>query len=130
MTTKRATAPKMAVIRVDRIGGWGAVNYHHSLECSHTEVRRRCANVGDRIACVRCQEVLERRAALAGVAPTNQISNTDESIAAEMTQESRIKANIASMLGIPADTIDVALAPTRQIIIFLSPQEVTRLSGT
>jgi hypothetical protein len=47
-----------------------------------------------------------------------------------MTQESRIKANIASMLGIPADTIDVALAPTRQIIIFLSPQEVTRLSGT
>jgi len=115
---------------VDRIGGWGTVNYHHSLECTHTEVRRRCAKVGVRIACVRCQEVLERRAALAGVAPTNQISNTDESIAAEMTQESRIKANIASMLGIPADTIDVALSPTRQIIIFLSPQEVTRLSGT
>ena len=126
MTTKRATAPKMTVMRVDRVGGWGSVNYHHSL----TEVRRRCAKVGDRIACVRCQEVLERRAALAELAPTNQISNTDEAVAAEMTQESRIKANIASLLGIPVDTIAVALGPTRQIVIFLSPQEVTRLSGT
>jgi hypothetical protein len=130
MTTKRATAPKMTVMRVDRVGGWGSVNYHHSLECTHTEVRRRCAKVGDRIACVRCQEVLERRAALAELAPTNQISNTDEAVAAEMTQESRIKANIASLLGIPVDTIAVALGPTRQIVIFLSPQEVTRLSGT
>lgn len=120
----------MTVMRVDRVGGWGSVNYHHSLECAHTEVRRRCAKVGDRIACVRCQEVLERRAELAELAPINQISNTDEAVAAEMTQESRIKANIASLLGIPADTIAVALGPTRQIVIFISPEEVTRLSRT
>jgi len=47
-----------------------------------------------------------------------------------MTQEARIKANIAAMLGVPADTVDVALHPARRVTIFLSPQEVTRLSGT
>lgn len=128
MATKRATAPKMAVMSVGRIGPWGSVYYHHLLECGHTESRRRCAKVGDRIACIRCQEIVERRSVLADLVVKTQESDSDEAVAAGMTQESRIKANIASMLGIPADTIDVALHPTRQIIIFLSPQEVTRLS--
>lgn len=118
----------MAVMSVGRIGPWGSVYYHHLLECGHTESRRRCAKVGDRIACIRCQEIVERRSVLADLVVKTQESDSDEAVAAGMTQESRIKANIASMLGIPADTIDVALHPTRQIIIFLSPQEVTRLS--
>ena len=128
MATKRAIAPKMAVISVGRIGPWGSVYYHHLLECGHTESRRRCAKVGDRIACIRCQEIVERRSVLADLVPQSQESDSDEAIAAGMTQESRIKANIASMLGIPVDTIDISLHPTRQIIIFLSPQEAARLS--
>ena len=128
MATKRAIAPKMAVISVGRIGPWGSVYYHHLLECGHTESRRRCAKVGDRIACIRCQEIVERRSVLADIVPQSQESDSDEAIAAGMTQESRIKANIASMLGIPVDTIDISLHPTRQIIIFLSPQEAARLS--
>lgn len=128
MATKRAIAPKMAVISVGRIGPWGSVYYHHLLECGHTESRRRCAKVGDRIACIRCQEIVEHRSSLADLVTQSQESDSDEAIAAGMTQESRLKANIASMLGIPVDTIDISLHPTRQIIIFLSPQEVARLS--
>jgi TctA family transporter len=86
--------------------------------------------VGDKIACTRCQDVLERRNALAEVAPASQAFHSDEDVAAEMTQEARIRANVAAMLGVPADTVDVALLPTRRITIFLSPAEVTRLSGT
>ena len=130
MTTGKASAPKLSVIRVDRVGPWGSVSYHHLLECGHTEVRRRCAKVGDKIACTRCQEVIERRSALADLAVTSQAFQSDEEVAAEMTQEARIKANIASMLGVPADTVDVALHPARRVTIFLSSQEVTRLSGT
>jgi hypothetical protein len=120
----------MTVMRVDRVGAWGSVSYHHLLDCSHIEVRRRCAKVGDKIACTRCQDVLERRNALAEVAPASQAFHSDEDVAAEMTQEARIRANVAAMLGVPADTVDVALLPTRRITIFLSPAEVTRLSGT
>ena len=128
MTTKRAIAPKMAVISVGRIGPWGSVYYHHLLECGHTESRRRCSKVGDRIACVRCQEIVEHRSTLAGQSTQNQEPDSDVDVAAGMTQESRIRANIASMLGIPAETIDVALFPTRRVMIFLSPSEVARLS--
>jgi len=130
MSTGRSSAPKLAVVRVDRVGPWGSVYYHHLLECSHTEIRRRCAKVGDKIACVRCQEILERRSALADMASISQAFHTDEDIAAEMTQEARIKANVAAMLGVPADTVDVDLHPARRITIFLSAQEVSRLSGT
>lgn len=128
MTTKRAIAPKMAVVSVSRVGPWGSVYYHHLLECGHTESRRRCAKVGERIACIRCQEIVEHRSALTDRAISGQEPDSDVDIAAGMSQESRIKANIASMLGIPAETIDVALYPTRRITIFLSPSEVTRLS--
>jgi hypothetical protein len=130
MVAGRSSAPKLAVTRVDRVGAWGSVSYHHLLECSHIEVRRRCAKVGDRIACTRCQEVVQRRSALAELAQPSQVFESDEDVAAEMTQEARIKANVASLLGIPADTIDVTMHPARRITIFLSPQEVTRLSGT
>ena len=130
MATGRASAPKLAVIRVDRVGPWGSVSYHHLLECGHTEVRRRCAKVADKIACTKCQDIGERRSALADLASTSQAFQSDEEVAAEMTQEARIKANIAAMLGVPADTVDVALHPARRVTIFLSPQEVTRLSGT
>lgn len=127
MTTKRAIAPKMAVVSVSRVGPWGSVYYFHLLECGHTESRRRCAKVGDRLACIKCQEIVEHRSALADRMSPSQESDSDEAVAAEMSQESRIKANIASILGIPAETIDVTLHPTRRIIIFLSPLEVTRL---
>ena len=130
MATGRASAPKMTVARVDRVGPWGSVSYHHVLDCGHIEVRRRCAKVGDKIACTRCQDVLERRSALADQPMASQAFHSDEEIAAEMTQEARIRANVAAMLGIPADTIDVALNPSRRILIFLSAQEVARLSGT
>ncbi len=128
MTTKRSIAPKMAVVSINRVGPWGSVYYHHSLECGHTEPRRRCAKIGDRIACIRCQEIVEHRSVLTDRAPQSQELDSDETVAAGMSQESRIKANIASMLGIPAETIDVSLHPTRRIMIFLSPQEVSRLS--
>lgn len=130
MATSKANAPKLSVVRVDRVGPWGSVSYHHQLECSHIEVRRRCAKIGDKIACTRCQDVLERRTALADSAPISQAFQSDEEVAAEMTQEARIKANVAAMLGVPADTVDVALHPARRITIFLSSQEVARLSGT
>lgn len=130
MATNRATAPKLTVTRVDRVGAWGSVSYHHVLECGHIEVRRRCAKVGDKIACTRCLDVVQRRTALAEPALAGQAFPSDEEVAAELTQEARIRANVAGMLGIPADTIDVALLPTRRITIFLSAQEVARLSGT
>lgn len=118
----------MAVMSVGRVGPWGSVYYHHLLECGHTESRRRCSKVGDRIACIKCQEIVEHRSALADRIVPSQESDSDEAVAAGMSQESRIKANIASMLGIPAETIDVELHSTRRITIFLSPLEVARLS--
>lgn len=130
MATGRGSAPKLTVTRVDRLGPWGSVSYHHVLECGHIEVRRRCAKVGDKIACARCQDVVRRRTALAETTVASQVFESDEDVAAEMTQEARIKANVASLLGIPADTIDVAIHPARRITIFLSAQEVARLSGT
>ncbi len=128
MSSKRAIAPKMAVVSINRIGPWGSVYYYHLLECGHTESRRRHSGVGDRLACIKCQEIVEHRSALADRVPQSQELDSDEVVAAGMSRESRIKANIASILGIPAETIDVGLYPTARILIFLSPQEVTRLS--
>ena len=130
MATGRGTAPKLTVRQVNRVGAWGSVAYHHLLDCGHIEVRQRCSNVGEKIACLRCQEVIDRRSALAEKQPVSQAFDSDQDVAAEMTQEARIRANVASLLGIPADTIEVTLNPTRRVSIFLSAQEVARLSGT
>lgn len=130
MDASRASAPKMSVISVDRVGPWGSVSYHHVLDCGHIEVRRRCSKVGDKIACTRCHEIIQRRSALADLASTSQAFQSDADVAIEMTQEARIKANIAAMLGVPIDTVDVSLHPARRVTIFLSPAEVARLSGT
>jgi len=129
MPSKRSIAPKLAVLSVSRVGPWGSVYYHHTLECGHTESRRRCSKVGDRLACLRCQEIVEHRSALADRPPQSQAFDSDETVAAGMSQESRIRANIAAVLAIPAEAIDVSLHPTRRVVILLSPQEVSRLSG-
>ena len=64
------------------------------------------------------------------MASSSQAFQSDGDIALELTQEARIKANIAAMLGVPIDTVDVSLHPARRVTIFLSPSEVIRLSGT
>jgi len=72
---------------------------------------------------------VEHRSALADRPPQSQAFDSDETVAAGMSQESRIRANIAAVLAIPAEAIDVSLHPTRRVVILLSPQEVSRLSG-
>lgn len=130
MNSSKVSAPKLSVIHVDRVGGWGSVSYHHILECKHIEIRKRCAKIAEKIACSKCQDILGKRASLAETALTSQAFQSDDEIAADMTVEARLRANISSLLGIPVDAIDITSQPNRRITIFVSQAEVTRLSQT
>jgi len=49
----KKSAPQRAVLSIERVGGWGKVEYYHGLECGHTEIRKR-ASTAPQIACTWC----------------------------------------------------------------------------
>jgi len=99
----RHSAPRQAVINITHVGGYGNVWWLHQLECGHTERRKRVAQ-STHIGCASCKHV-ERVLVASLVQP-----GVDPALDAQVEVEAdRLKAKLASALGVPMDAVGVSV---------------------
>jgi hypothetical protein len=137
MTTEHRKSPRRSVERIERIGNWGTVKYHHHLECGHIEIRPR-ASTAPKIACVWCLKATERDAEWKnpGAIDKNSVISLDYDL--DMGQdEIRIEGTRAALsreLSIPPDAIDIVAVDAggtleiQSALVFLSSDDVKRIT--
>lgn len=140
----RKKAPQRDVLEISKSGQWGEVVYRHLLSCGHIEERKRVAPA-NRMACTWCvvaKEKEEDLRRLTAPQPTRQvlvdvsdiIDSSTEDLAVE-EDASRIQANLASALKIPAGSIDVVLEDEdgklrmAYAVVFLSAADALRIGS-
>lgn len=110
----RKSAPRRTVVRIDREGAWGRVEYAHLLDCGHTERRKRPAKTAV-LACAWCvvaEEQSEKMKALA-VAPAQSGADDDIfdplgiSLAASEKAVAKLRGDLAGRFEVPLEYVDV-----------------------
>lgn len=137
MTTPHRKSPRRRVVKIERMGGWGAVRYHHHLKCGHVEIRPRAAKT-PKLACRSClraeefsQRLAERSADVETVA--SNLRKKLDGVQAEVSVE-RSRAALAKTLSIPVDAVDIVSADVggtleiQSALVFLSAEDIARIT--
>lgn len=109
----RKAAPRQKVVRIERIGSWGRVEYHHFLECGHIEVRKRAAATPV-LGCPNCvlAETHQKEMEKSSVSARNDDDILDElgsELAMSETRAAQMRAALVAHFGVPAEAVDVVL---------------------
>ena len=132
MSTSKRSAPRRKVVSVARSGSWGNVQWVHSLECGHTDSRKRLTPEGEQVGCVKCVLAEQFRNELSTEVDTPDLNDVD-SIAAEIASiedsVARTKAALAAKLGTIPDSVDVvwAAGELKFVVVMLTANEVVTL---
>ena len=133
-------APQRDVLSIDRIGTWGAVQYHHRLACGHTEVRKR-VSPASKLACSWCVIAVEKKQQLdnlpvrANWSPTyeDESQHYDTDIDVEV-EAARIRAGLVSFLDCHLESVEVMVGlndngelSLQGCVVFLDTDNVKRL---
>ena len=114
----RKSAPRREILRIEREGSWGRVEYAHYLDCGHVERKKR-ASKAPVISCAWCVVAEEEDRRLKSLARSvNHQDELDEdtldvlgtSLAASESAIARLRADIASRFSVPVDYVDVVTA--------------------
>lgn len=129
----RKSAPRQQVVSIQRIGNWGRVEYHHTLACGHTAIRKR-ASTTEVLACDGCVLAEQHQTNLTKETP----GGTDDEIydplhtqiAITEKETAIIKAGLVAKFGVPAEAVDLVLGDDEGVlrlqyaVILLSADEV------
>lgn len=138
----RKAAPRRSVVRIDREGAWGRVEYVHELDCGHTERRKRPAKTG-LLACSWCviaEQKAEQLRELA-VVPTRKATEADEDLLDEMgmslamseRQIAKLRATLASKFDVPLEAVDVVVEDNEGVlgvsyaVVFIDASEIAMM---
>jgi hypothetical protein len=128
-------APKREVKEIRRVGVWGKTHYEHVLECGHTERLPR-ASRAIKIACSWCVKAEEKDEELRSLVPKPRLLMdvfADEDMSSGEIEISRTRANLASLLGIPLDAVEIlaidsmGVLEIRSAYIFLSASDIRKV---
>jgi hypothetical protein len=134
MTTERRRAPRRKIVRIEKIGKWGSVTYHHHLSCGHMESRKREAP-SDEIACPWCLRAEEKDKEIKSLTRAPIVLAFEDALADEEIKIERTRAALASKFGVPQDAVDVnsedvmGTLVIRSATIYLSAQDVARATN-
>lgn len=135
MTTEHRKSPRRKVVQINRVGEWGNVVYHHVLSCGHIEVRPR-ASRAPKIACAWCLRSEVKQIEIAALGSPMRVDFPDDSeMATAETELMKMRASLSSLLGVPAEAVDVVtrdeggILRIRYATIFLSERDVRRITG-
>ena len=137
MTTEHRKSPRRAVERIQRIGGWGNIRYHHHLSCGHIEIRPR-ASKSPKLACRSCLRAREFEGKLVGSPrnddPTPTMDEYDLTLGQEEVDIERNRAALAKALSVPGDAIDIIAVDVggtleiQSAVVFLSVDDIARIT--
>lgn len=116
----RRSAPRKRVIEVWHTGAFGGTSqWHHKLECGHTDSRKRKAPSSE-IGCTSCE---------VGASLDSTTIAVSDAFASSSTSASIIRAKMCSALSIPADAINVQFRgdTLAGALIMLDPKQVLEI---
>jgi len=135
----KKAAPRRQVVRVDRTGSWGRVEYEHVLSCGHVERRKRIAPSSE-IACVACvlaEKHQKNMADQANAGSTDEHSSILDQLEHQLAMSEReaaiIKAALVSRFQVMPEAVDVVLEDDggtlslSYAVILLSADEVLQI---
>lgn len=110
----RKSAPRRTVVRIDREGAWGRVEYAHTLDCGHTERRKRPAKTTV-LACAWCVVAEEQDQKMKALATTSAPGGADDdlfdplgiSLAASEKAVAKLRGDLAGRFDVPLEYVDV-----------------------
>lgn len=136
------SAPRRTVVRIDREGAWGRVEYVHELDCGHSERRKRPAKTG-LLACSWCvvaEQKAEQLRELAVVPTRTQPSVDDDlldelgmSLAMSERELAKLKASLAAKFDVPLDAVDVVVEDNEGVlgvsyaVVFLDAGQISAI---
>ena len=144
MKINKKSAPQRTVVEIVKTGGWGSVEYHHKLDCGHTEVRKRYAPTSV-ISCTGCvkAQMAEDTLAQLSVKPAVFVDFAD--IHDELTTEiasyeqdiARTRASLAAAIGVTVADVELIVTENddgqlsiSQAMVFLGPSSINNLIKT
>lgn len=133
----KKSAPRREVVKIDKEGPWGRIEYVHTLSCGHQERRKR-ATTTKVLACSWCVVAEKEHERLQGLSTSQrQADITDEiqdafhsQIAVSESEIAKLRAALSHRFGIPLDSIDIAITDEdgrlsiSYAVIFLSAHEI------
>jgi len=138
MASEHRRAPHRRVVSIDKVGQWGQLQYLHTLECGHTESRKRAART-DEIACVWCLRTDDRdddiRSLTNGQSTPLTAYDDGPNLVDEEIRMERIKSTLAARFGVPVDAVGLLIEDSagalvvKNCVVYLSAADVTRLTA-
>lgn len=136
-------APQRDVLEIERTGSYGKVQYRHRLSCGHTEVRKRPAKDGERVACGWCVVATEKQAELVSLATPARLYDPYELEIPEIEpdlgfdiEEGKLRAGLAAAIGIDPETIEIVSEigetgeiEARYVVVFMDIGFAAKLAG-
>lgn len=131
-------APRQPIVEINRTGSWGRVEYHHLLECGHTEIRKRAAG-STTLSCSGCvlaaqHEAQQSREVVLPDAADDLLDRIGSEMAASERTAAQVRAGLSARLGVPPEAVDVATDVDEEgrmrvsyAVILLSVDEIARL---
>lgn len=105
-------APRKEVVRIEKTGSWGQVEWLHHLECGHVESRKRKSTTTV-LACTSCVLADRHKQNVAELSSeADDIELFDElgsKLAIGERSVAQIRAELASRLSVPLDSIAVGV---------------------
>jgi hypothetical protein len=135
MTTDRRRSPRRKIVRIEKIGKWGSVTYHHHLSCGHTESRKRASST-DEIACPWCLKTEAKDKEMKALTRNPTVIAFDNELADEEIKIERARAAVAGRFGVPQDAVDIKSEDVfgsliiRSATVYLSAQDVARVTNS
>lgn len=135
-------APRREVTRIERIGDWGEVEYHHVLSCGHVEIRKR-NSPATHLACSGCltaaRFVAEGPAAgrpqrTTPIIPPAEDGIIFDDLAGIEAEIAQIRAGLAKAMGVSTEAVDVAVTSQTGVpqvayaLVFIDPDNARRLA--
>ena len=107
----KKSAPQKTVKNIERVGSWGGVEYHHTLECGHVEIRKRPAKT-EQIACTWCvvaSETGRQLRTLTVVPPpiTEELWDFYDQDIVDEVGIARMQSALASAFGCPNESVEI-----------------------
>jgi hypothetical protein len=135
----KKAAPRREVVRIDRTGSWGRVEYEHHLVCGHVERRKRIAPTSE-IACTGCVLAEKHQKNLAEQVDNSELdehSSILDQLAHQVAMSEReaaiIKAALVSKFRVMPEAVDVVLEDDdgtlnlSYAVILLSADEIRQI---
>lgn len=129
----RKSAPRQQVLRIERTGAWGQVEYLHYLDCGHVVSRKRAASTPV-MACDGCVLAEKHQQNIAEQKESGADDDIWDSLSSEIAitekEAAIIKAALVARFEVPVEAVDVVLGDDDGVlrlqyaVILLSAEEV------